>query len=106
MWIAISASCTCRAWASASEKTVTVSIPMARALRRMRTAISPRLATNRRRMVPLMVAYSLANLVPEDAIAGRPFAGRALGVGETDREHTARISWVDDPIIPEAGGGK
>jgi len=42
---------TCGASASASEKIATVVMPMARQVRAMRTAISPRLAMSMRRMV-------------------------------------------------------
>ena len=44
MQMASSASCVCRASRSASEYTATVSMPISRQARMIRTAISPRLA--------------------------------------------------------------
>src|SRR5581483_8069311 len=88
-----SASPTKTAPRSASVKTATVPIPMARAVRKIRRAISPRLATS-----SLVILLRLMSH-PEDAEAIGAGDGVGMGGGEGDPEHRAGVAGVDDPVV-------
>src|SRR3954452_24151323 len=73
MAYASSASCTCRAEASASEYTATDSIPRSAQARMTRTAISPRLATRTRRSCGSVMAPPRPSATPvelDDRVSG------------------------------------
>jgi hypothetical protein len=89
-----SARVTCSRAASASEYTATVSIPMTRHVRRIRTAISPRLATR--------IRVNTGH--PEDAEAGRRESAR-YRPPRAPAERVARVQRVDDAVVPQPRGG-
>src|SRR5580658_1606637 len=96
-----SASRVWRAVASASEYTATVRMPRRRAVRKIRQAISPRLATRRLliKAAPLFVA-----LHAEHAEARRLLRGVAYR-RQAKAQHAPGVTWVDDPIVPQPRRG-
>src|SRR6185437_2999423 len=102
MRTASSASRTCRAEESASEYTAIVRMPMRRAVRKMRQAISPRLATRRLRIIFIVVLPS--PLHAEEAEA-RLFLRRVVHRGKRETENAARLERIDHPVVPESRRG-
>src|SRR5579871_1540563 len=108
MRTASSAATTCAAFRSASEYTATVRIPMARAVRMTRSAISPRLAIRILAIsviagafipvVSIAVAF-MAVSHPEDAVAGAR-RGRVRGGGEGQPQNPAGVHGIDDAVVP------
>src|SRR6185437_7487760 len=101
MRIASSASRTCRAEASASEYTAMVRMPMRRAVRKMRHAISPRLATRRLRII-----FAVAMVRPSHAeeAEARLFLRRVAHGGERESQNPPRFERIDHAIVPKARG--
>src|SRR5262245_19677151 len=100
MATASSASVTCSASRSASENTATVRSPSRLAVRMIRQAISPRLATR-----SLWNRRASKTSHPEDAEAGGLGRRRVHAGGERQAEHGAGVGWIDDAVVPDAGGG-
>src|SRR4051794_27786740 len=69
-------------------------MPIARAVRKMRRAISPRLATSR-----LCIA-----LHPEDAEAAASLDGLVVRHRQRQTEHGACVAGVDDAVVVEPRG--
>src|SRR5438876_7427520 len=88
MRYAVSASATCSASASASEYTAIVRMPSRRQVRKMRTAISPRLAT-RTLVIGLVIAWRLGPpLMPLPLGEAARSAGEGCVRGSNVREDT------------------
>src|SRR3979490_879666 len=96
MCTASSASRTWRAPASASENTAMVRSPKRRAVRKMRQAISPRLATRRLSIT----APSALALHPEHAKVCR-LLRRVAHRRERQPQHAPRFDGVDHAIVPQ-----
>src|SRR5262249_55110754 len=77
MRTASSASATCGASASASEKTATLEMPMARSVRKTRRAISPRLATRTFRKCAIGTPLLAAPMDIANGVARFPLDGPA-----------------------------
>ncbi len=74
-----------------------VRMPSILAVRMMRRAISPLLAM--RRLSIIGASH------PEQAEA-RPFRDRRIQAGGKGKaQHIPRLAWIDDAVVPEAGGG-
>src|SRR5690349_15140618 len=67
-------------------------MPMRRAVRMTRQAISPRLA--------IRILRNIAASHPEDAEAGR-LDGRVQRGGYTERQHHPRLGGIDHAVVPE-----
>src|SRR5258705_8054112 len=96
---ATSASATWRAPASASLNTATEQTPIARSVRMTRTAISPRLATRTVLKVLKVIASH-----PEYAVGDRLERGLSDD-RQRQPQHSSGVGGIDDPVIPEPGGG-
>src|SRR5205814_6188200 len=73
-------------------------MPICRAVRMARQAISPRLA--------IRILVNIVRSHPEDAKAGAvtpPVDRRVERGGDAERQHKARLGRVDDAVIPKAG---
>src|SRR5579863_4874419 len=79
-------------------------MPILRAVRKMRQAISPRLATRRLRIRFAMRVTRMWPLHAEEAET-RVLCGRVAHRGEREREDAARLERVDHAIVPEPRGG-
>src|SRR5699024_5472480 len=83
-------------------------MPMWSRVRRMRSAISARLATRTR--VGTCVTELLRDIVdmgssqPEDAVAHR-LQGGVVGGGQGHGEHVAGVDGVDHTVVPQSCGG-
>src|SRR4051812_1300782 len=99
---ASSASRTNGALSSASEKTATVPTPMARAVRMIRRAISPRLATSS--LVTFGMSARGLSLHPEDAEASASLHDVAMDSRQRDPKDAARVAWVDDAVVVHLAG--
>src|SRR5579883_1676680 len=100
--MASSASRTWRAEASASEYTAIVRMPILRAVRKMRQAISPRLAMRRLRII--LVSAIVVPSHPEETEACVLLRRIAHG-RETEAEDPARLERIDHAIVPEPRRG-
>src|SRR2546430_5051542 len=100
MCTASSASRTWRAPASASENTPTVRTPSRRAVRKMRQAIPPRLATRRL----FITAPSPPALHPEHAKVRR-LLRRVAHRRERQPQHAPRFDGIDHAVVPQPRRG-
>src|SRR3984957_9051457 len=83
--------------ASGSEYTATVAISMERAVRKIREAISPRLATSSF----LITGPSPSH--PEDAEAAASLDWPRVDGRQSDPQHGAGVTRVDDAVVVQAG---
>src|SRR5579883_1789016 len=106
MRTASSACRTCRADASASEYTATVRMPILCAVRKMRQAISPRLATRRlRNRFAMLVARMYRRRLHAEEAEARVLFGRVASGSERQRENAPRLERIDHSVVPESRGG-
>src|SRR5437763_2412117 len=97
--MASSASPTKTASRSASVKTAAVAMPISRAVRKIRRAISPRLATSSLVIAGRLTVASCRASHPEDAEALRSGDLVGVGGGQGDAQHGAGVAGVDDPVV-------
>src|SRR5699024_3367595 len=86
-------------WAASASSSVCTAIPVrprSARVRRIRIAISPRLAI---RTLSIMCASH-----PEDAVAGLGQRGAGDDV-QGQAQHGAGVGGVDDPVVPQPSGG-
>ena len=95
---ASSANRTSGASASASEYTATVAMPIARAVRITRSAISPRFATS-------STSRSIARRISAGTLpTRRAVHRRRVRRRQRDRDHRARVARIDDAVVPQPRG--
>src|SRR5699024_7016860 len=98
-------------WAASASSSVCTAMPVrpsSARVRRIRIAISPRLAIRTLSIICTSWSVRPVRVIrashPEDAVAGLGQGGAGDDV-QGQAQHGAGVGGVDDPVVPEPGGG-